>query len=89
MAKASVPMALQTKHESKEERARREEMEKKLRGKKDKLVPPSNLTEGAKRYFVEIVDNLKESELLGNGDKEMITIVAMTQDKIDFLESKI
>lgn len=82
-------MALQTKHESKEERARREEMEKKLRGKRDKLVPPSNLTEGAKRYFVEIVDNLKESELLGNGDKEMITIVAMTQDKIDFLESKI
>ena len=41
MAKASVPMALQTKHESKEERARREEMEKKLRGKRDKLVPVS------------------------------------------------
>lgn len=89
MPKPRVPMALQRKKVSKEERERREKMEEKLRGKNDRLKPPKNLTKGAKKYFKEIVTNLEESELLGNGDIGIITITAMTRDKVDQLETMI
>ena len=86
MAKPRVPMALQKKKVSKAEREKREKMEMELRGNNDKLKPPRNLTKGAKKYFKEIVTNLEESRLLGNGDIGIVTITAMTRDKIDRLE---
>lgn len=89
MARPYKPIALSTGKISKEDREKREKMEEKLKGDNDRLKAPRNLTKGAKKYFKEIVTNLEESKILGNGDIGIITITAMTRDKIDRLEELI
>lgn len=90
MARPYKPIALSTGKISKEDKEKRKKIEESLRGKSDKLLkPPRNLTKGAKKYFKEIVNNLEESEILGNGDIGIVTITAMTRDKIDYLETLI
>ncbi|MBU3102568.1 phage terminase small subunit P27 family [Clostridium gasigenes] len=58
-------------------------MEDKLKGKSDRLKAPKNITKGAKKYFKEIVTNLEESNLLGNGDIYIITTLCKALDRLD------
>lgn len=56
MARAYKPMKLSSRKRSKAETESRIKLEEQLRGKRDKLKPPTNITKGAKKYFKMIVD---------------------------------
>ena len=65
-------------HDTKEEVAIRQEAEKKLRGKADKLKPPDYLTTEQKKVFRYIVKNLEEADILGNLDIYILSVSAVT-----------
>lgn len=65
-------------HDTKEEVAIRQEAEKKLRGKSDRLTPPDHLTAEQKKIFRYIVKNLKEADILGNLDIYILGVTAVT-----------
>ncbi|RDY26797.1 phage terminase small subunit P27 family [Romboutsia weinsteinii] len=69
MAKASVPVELQRKHLTKEEKERRLETEKRLRGNNDKLKPPTYMTKEAKKIFKFLVKEAEEAQTFGNVDR--------------------
>lgn len=65
-------------HDTKEEIEIRQETEKKLRGKSNRLTPPKYLTPEQKKIFRYIVTNLKEAEVLGNLDIYILSVTAVT-----------
>lgn len=65
-------------HDTKEEIEIRQEAEKKLRGKSNRLTPPKYLTQEQKKIFRYIVTNLKEAEVLGNLDIYILSMTAVT-----------
>lgn len=77
MAKPRVPMELQSKKVSKEEREARIEAEKKLVGDRDLLLrPPSYLNKQEKKIYKELIKPLLHIESLGNSDREIFAIMA-------------
>ncbi|MDK0789912.1 phage terminase small subunit P27 family [Clostridium perfringens] len=77
MAKPRVPMELQSKKVSKEEREARIEAERKLVGDRDLLLrPPSYLNKQEKKIYKELIKPLLHIESLGNSDREIFAIMA-------------
>lgn len=77
MAKPRVPMELQSKKVSKDERERRIKAESELVGDRNLLAtPPNNLNEQEKEIYLELVDPLLHIKALGNADREIIAICA-------------
>lgn len=64
------------------EKSAREEMEKNLRGKSNKLKPPAYLTKPQKKIFKYIISELDESKLLGNLDVFILAKTAVTIDQL-------
>ena len=62
------------------------EQEKKLKGKSDKLKPPSYLTKGAKKVFKFVLEELKEGDILCNADIFVLEQLALTVDKCKTFE---
>ena len=65
----SVSVKTISKHLTKDEKLIREAVEDKIKGKCDKLIPPDYLNDGQMEIFYFIVDELSESNILGNLDK--------------------
>lgn len=78
MARPSKPVTLSTGVITKEERERRIEQEKKLRGKNDKLKPPSYMTSEAKKVFKWLIKETEEAQTFGNIDKFVLEQFANT-----------
>lgn len=77
MAKPRVPMELQSKKVSKEEREKRIKVESALVGERDLLTtPPEHLSETEKEIYKELVQPLLHIKALGNADREIIGICA-------------
>lgn len=77
MAKPRVPMELQTKKVSKEERERRIKAESELVGDRDLLAtPPDHLNEIEKIIYMELVEPIIHIKALANADREIIAICA-------------
>ena len=68
MARPAKSARVKTGTITKEEEAQRLELEDKLRGKNDKLVPPLYLTESQMEIFNYIMAELQEADILGNLD---------------------
>lgn len=80
MAKASIPIGLQSKHLTKAEIEARKEAEEKLKGIDDQVYkPPKHLTKEEKKLYKELVNELKASGILCNLD---INILEQTIDSI-------
>lgn len=60
--------------------------ENRLKGKGDKISPPSYLTPNQKKIFKYIVDQLKESGILGNLDVYILTTCSIALDRIQEVE---
>lgn len=77
MAKAPKPVAMQTKHLTKDEIEKRQEQETKIRGNNDKVYePPSNLPRAVKEIYVNIVEELREADILSNLDMALLCTTA-------------
>lgn len=67
---------------TKEEESKRIELEDKLRGKNDKLVPPIYLTVSQMDIFNYIMAELQEANILGNLDLFILAQTAIAVDRI-------
>lgn len=81
MARASLPVALQKAHLTKEEIQEREEQEEKLKGNDDLVysLPKSLKSKAEKDLYIFLVEELKASGILNNLD---IQILIQTVDSI-------
>lgn len=73
---------------TKEEETQRLEIEDKIRGKKDKLVPPVYLTEAQTGIFNYIMEELEEADILGNLDLFILAQTAIAVDRIRELDQQ-
>jgi P27 family predicted phage terminase small subunit len=89
MARPAKPLSEQSGAMTKAQIDARNKSEKKLRGKDDKVKPPSYLTNAQKKIFRYIVNELKEAEVLGNLDVYVLTLAAVSIDRITDIENQI
>lgn len=83
MAKPRVPMELQSKKVSKEERERRIQAESELVGDRSLLsTPPEHLREPEKEIYLELVKPLLHIKALANADREIIAICANAKHRM-------
>lgn len=78
-----------SKHLTHEERKSRQEQENKLKGKADKLKPPSYLNSRQKKIFKYIVSELESSGILGNLDIYILTTASIAIDRLQEIETMI
>lgn len=88
MARPAKAMAVSTQKISKEERENREETEKKIKGKSNKLKPPKYLNDRQKKVFKFILNELKESDILGNLDVFVLSQTAIAIERLESLEKQ-
>lgn len=74
---------------SKKEREERLALENKLKGNNDKIVAPSYLTEVQQNIFYNIVEELRESDILSNLDVFILTTCAISIDRLHQIEQMI
>ena len=85
----SVSVKTISKHLTKDEKLIREAVEDKIKGKCDKLIPPDYLNDGQREIFYFIVDELSESNILGNLDKFAIEKASVAVERTQIMEKKI
>lgn len=88
MARPAKSVKAKTGTITKEDEAQRLEIEDKLRGKNDKLVPPLYLTESQMAIFNYIMEELQEADILGNLDLFILAQTAIAVDRIQELDRK-
>lgn len=88
MARPAKSARIKTGTIPKDEEAQRIELEDKLCGKKDKLVPPLYLTEEQMEIFNYIMTELQEADILGNLDLFILAQTAISVDRIQELDRK-
>lgn len=88
MARPAKSAKTKTGTITKEEEAQRIEIEDKLRGRNDKLVPPLYLTESQMAIFNYIMEELQEADILGNLDLFILAQTAIAVDRIQELDRK-
>jgi len=84
-----MSVATTSKHLTHEERKARQEQENKLKGKADKLKPPTYLNSHQKKIFKYIVSELESSGILGNLDLYILTTVSIAIDRLQEIETMI
>lgn len=89
MARPSKSVNVISKNLTKEELEIRKNTESKLKGKADKLKPPSYLTSSQKKIFKYIVGELEASGILGNLDIPILVTVSRAIDRLNYIESAI
>lgn len=75
--------------QTKDEINERIENEEKLKGKADDITPSTELNENQFFLFEYIKNELKESGILGNLDKFILTKCAIAIDRLQYIEEKI
>lgn len=88
MARPSKSITASTGKISKEEKEIRLETENKLKGSSDKLIPASYLNTRQKEIFNYIIDNLKQSKVLGNLDIFTLNQAAIVIERLEYLEKQ-
>lgn len=89
MARPCKSVNVMSKNLTNEEKETRLETEKKLRGKSDKISPPSYLNTRQKKIFRYIVGELKASGILGNLDIYILSTCAVSIDRLQQIEKLI
>lgn len=89
MGRPSKNVSLMSKHLTKEEKMRRIERENTSKGDRDKICPLAYLNDKQVEIFNYIVDELEESEILGNLDVFILSTCAISIDRLQEIESKI
>ncbi|MBY7043800.1 P27 family phage terminase small subunit [Clostridium botulinum] len=89
MARPSKSVNVISKNLTKEEKEIRQSTEQKLKGKADKIKPPSSMPSSQKKIFKFIVNELKESKILSNLDVPMLVTVSRAIDRLNYIESEI
>lgn len=88
MARPAKSARIKTGTIPKEEEAQRLELEDKLRGKNDKLIPPLYLTESQMDIFNYIMGELQEADILGNLDLFILAQTAIAVDRLQELDQQ-
>ena len=89
MARPAKPVALTSKHLTKQELSERERIEKKLRGYRVHITCPEDLTPAQKKIFRRIVKELSESDILGSLDSYLLRQTAVAIDRLQTIEKMI
>lgn len=67
----------------------RQESENRIKGKDDLIIAPEYLTEDQKNIFNYIVNGLRSAGILGNLDLYVLTLAAVSIDRITDIETQI
>ncbi len=89
MARPCKAIETQSRHNTKEEIEARKNRESKLRGKADKIKPPSYLNAKQKKFFKYIVSELKSAGILGNLDIFILSTASIAIDRLQEIETMI
>ena len=88
MGRPAKSVSVQSKHLTEEEKAARQETEKRLQGKKDKIKPLKHLTKEQKKIFTTLKAELAAADILSNLDIYILSTCAIAIDRLAFIESK-
>ena len=89
MARPAKAVATKTGKIGNEEQQQRLQIESKLKGGREKLVPPLYLTDDQMQIFNYIMDELEEANILGNLDLFVLSQTAICVDRVQKLEKEI
>lgn len=89
MARPCKSVNVMSKNLTKGEKEARLETEEKLKGKADKIFPPSYLNDRQKKIFEYIVEGLKASGILSNLDIYILSTCAISIDRLQQIEGLI
>lgn len=89
MARPSKSVKVMSKNLTKEEKELRLETEEKLKGGADNISPPTHLNASQKKIFYYIIEQLKESGILGNLDTYILSQAAISIDRLQKIEKMI
>jgi len=89
MARPCKSVVVMSKNLTQEELKARQKHEQKLKGKADKLKPPSYLNSRQKKIFKYIVSELESAGILGNLDIYILTTVSIAIDRLQEIETMI
>ena len=89
MARPAKAVATKNGKIGNEEQQQRLQIENKLKGGRDKLVPPLYLTDDQMRIFNYIMTELEEADILGNLDLFVLSQTAICVDRVQKLEKQI
>lgn len=89
MARPAKTISVNSKKMSGEEREKRKEIEDKLKGKSDKLIPPLYLSEEQMKIFNYITEELNSANILGNLDLYILSQTAICIDRLQQMEKSI
>lgn len=89
MARPSKSVKVMSKNLTKEEKDLRLETEEKLKGGADNISPPTHLNARQKKIFNYVVDQLRESNILGNLDIYILSQTSIAIDRLQQIEKLI
>ncbi len=89
MGRTAKSVGVTSKHLTKDEKAQREKAEEIIKGGTNGLIAPSYLTEEQVDLFYFIIDELKESNILGNLDVFVLSQASICIDRLNKLEELI
>ncbi|EES50020.1 phage terminase small subunit P27 family [Clostridium botulinum] len=89
MARPSMSASVTSKHLTEEERKNKVETEQKLKGNGEKIKPPKHLSKEQKKIFKYIVNELVNSEILGNLDIYVLSTCSICIDRLQEIEKLI
>ena len=89
MARPSKSVRVMSKNLTKEEKELRLETEEKLKGGADNISPPTYLNASQKKIFNYIIEQLKESGILGNLDTYILSQASISIDRLQKIEKMI
>ena len=89
MARPSMSATVTSKHLTEEDRKNKIETDQKLKGSSDNIKPPKHLSIKQKKIFKYIVDELVNSDILGNLDIYVLSTTAICIDRLQEIEKLI
>lgn len=89
MARPSKSVKVMSKNLTKEEKELRLETEEKLKGGADNISLQTHLNANQKKIFYYIIEQLKESQILGNLDTYILSQAAISIDRLQKIEKMI
>lgn len=89
LARPAKSVNVISKNLTKEELEIRKNTEQKLKGRADKITPPSYLSSNQKKIFKNIVSELTDSDILSNLDIPMLVTFSRAVDRLNYIEKLI
>lgn len=89
MGRPAKNVEINSKHLTKEEKAKRLEKEEQYKVASDKVVAPDYLTKPQVEIFNYIVNELKESGIVGNLDVFILATCSISIDRLQEIEKKV